>query len=314
MKYLNDDKIQQQIEAYLNQEMSALERTRFEKQIHEDADLHEEIEVQESLREAIRAERILQLKTSLNSLNVSLWSAGLMQTAKIAALVAGMGIAGGLGYYYYSQSNKPLPARLPSVNQPVAQAEKNPLASVPQTTEEATPEVAEPQAREPEVRNSETTSSGKVEASVSPRKNIPQKRDVSSSHADLPVAVGEAELSEPGMKQVNPASARDISLPTDGITDRNAPESVHPEVVIKRDNKEKFHYQFVDSKLVLYADFSDKLYEVLELNQNNQKKLFFAYDGRFFALDPMKTEITPLREVQDKNLIQVLAGYQKRRN
>lgn len=314
MKYLNDDKIQQQIEAYLNQEMSDLERARFEKQIHEDADLHEEVEMQESLREAIRAERILQIKTSLNSLNVSLWSAGLVQTAKIAALVAGIGIAGGVGFYYYNQNN-PAPSRQEiRMEQPIAVAEKNTPSPAPQEREQADQAAEEPQVKDPEVRNSETAVPTQAGTGAYPRLKSEQRKAAASSPAVQTIPSADPELDEPAIKQVTPASARDINLPTDGITDRNAPESVHPEVVIKRDNKEKFHYQFVDSKLVLYADFSDKLYEVLELNQNNHKKLFFAYDGRFFALDPMQTEITPLREVQDKNLVQVLAGYQKRRN
>jgi len=123
----------------------------------------------------------------------------------------------------------------------------------------------------------------------------------------------ETEALDPGTKQFVPSTAKDIPIPTDGISNKTLLESLNPEVVIKRDNKDKFHYQFSDSKLILYADFSDKLYEVLELNQNNEKQLFFGYNGKFFILDPKQTEISPLKPVTDANLIQVLADYQKRR-
>ena len=123
----------------------------------------------------------------------------------------------------------------------------------------------------------------------------------------------EGEAQEPSMKAGQPETPRDFGLPEDGITNKTKPESIQPEVVIKRDNKEKFHYQFSDGKLVLYADFSNKLYEVLELNQYGERQLYLAYDGKFFALDPQVSEISPLREVNDKNLIQILTDYQKRK-
>ncbi len=115
------------------------------------------------------------------------------------------------------------------------------------------------------------------------------------------------------MKTGQPETPKDFGLPEDGITNKTKPESIQPEVVIKRDNKEKFHYQFSDGKLVLYADFSNKLYEVLELNQYGERQLYLAFDGKFFALDSQVSEISPLREVKDKNLIQILTDYQKRK-
>jgi hypothetical protein len=315
MKYTND-KIQQQIEAYLNQDMTDLERSRFEKLIHDDPELHEEVEMQESLVQAIRNERILMIKAGLNQTNVSLWSTGLLEVVKIAAVTVGLGLASVGGYFWYSNSVDHTPAR----NEVAVQT--TPAIKPQDDIQSAPAEVSSPQTFQADPANGNVPV-GPSEVSASPKtfgkNNVRSNQTVKSSgkvangmSKDHQV-LSETEALDPGMKQFVPSTAKDIAIPTDGISNKTSLESVNPEVVIKRDNKDKFHYQFSDSKLILYADFSDKLYEVLELNQNNEKQLFFAYDGRFFSLDPKQTEISPLKQVTDRNLIQILADYQKRR-
>ena len=107
--------------------------------------------------------------------------------------------------------------------------------------------------------------------------------------------------------------ASDIEIPEDGISNKSKLETVNPEVIVKRENKDKFHYQFSDSKLILYADFDEKIYEILELNQDNSKKIFLAYEGKYYQLESSKMDITPLKEVSDKHLINILSAYQKRK-
>ncbi len=315
MKYTND-KIQQQIEAYLNQDMTDLERSRFEKLIHDDPELHEEVEMQESLVQAIRNERILMIKAGLNQTNVSLWSTGLLEVAKIAAVTVGLGLASVGGYFWYSSSVKNTSAR----NEVAVQT--TPTIKSQDDIQSAPAEVSSPQTFQADdangnmpVESSEVSALPKTSGKHNTRNNHTDKSSgkvANGMNKDHQV-LSETEALDPGMKQFVPSTAKDIAIPTDGISNKTSLESVNPEVVIKRDNKDKFHYQFSDSKLILYADFSDKLYEVLELNQNNEKQLFFAYDGRFFSLDAKQTEISPLKQVTDRNLIQILTEYQKRR-
>lgn len=316
MKY-TDDKIQQQIEAYLNQDMTDLERSRFEKLIHDDPELHEEVEMQESLVQAIRNERILMIKAGLNQTNVSLWSAGLLEAAKIAAVTVGLGLASAGGYFWYTST-----ANQPAASQEVSAQMSTPATKPQETVQNAPSEVASPETfrsnpdngNEP-VLSSETSSDRKVigHSGAQTRPSAKPNGKAAQAIGKEQQTLSETEALDPGMKQFLPSTAKDIAIPTDGISNKTSLESVNPEVVIKRDNKDKFHYQFSDSKLILYADFSDKLYEVLELNQNNEKQLFFAYDGRFFSLDTKQTEISPLKPVTDRNLIQILTDYQKRR-
>jgi len=311
MKY-TDDKIQQQIEAYLNQDMTDLDRSRFEKLIHDDPELHEEVEMQESIMEAIRNERTLMLKANLSNTNISLWSTGLVEFAKIAAITTGLGLASLGGYYYFNNNSQSVPAQTETTIQiqKIPVVEDSPVNSQSTQIDPAS-EVKAPVTFEPKQNNAEQPAVSKSNS------NIPARLEKSRGGNSIGVEEGvasEKEILEPGVKYVNPSTAKDIAIPTDGISNKTSLESLQPEVIIKRDNKDKFHYQFTDSKLILYAEFSDKLYEVLELNQNNEKQLFFAYDGKFFSLDARQTEISPLKEVQDKNLIQTLKEYQKRRN
>lgn len=317
MKY-TDEKIQQQIEAYLNQDMTDLERSKFEKLIHDDPELHEEVEMQESMMEAIRNERILLMKSSLNQTNVSLWSTGLAEMAKIAAISLSIGLASVGGYYVFQSQKAGQKENQGIVSQPLAEqnptsASPEPVAGqssassseVPQTFESKPENGTEPKASS-QTPNTATESQTMAQFRAKGLTRPQGEKGIQSIPA-------EKEILEPGVRYNSPSTGIDIPIPTDGISNKTSLESLHPEVVIKRDNKDKFHYQFLDSKLILYADFSDKLYEVLELNQNNEKQLFFAYDGKFYLLDSKQSEISPLKEVQDKNLIQVLSIYQKRK-
>jgi len=314
MKY-TEDKIQQQIETYLNQDMSDLERSKFEKLIHDDPALHQEVEMQESIVQAIRNERILMIKAGLNQTNVSLWTASLLEAAKIAAVTVGLGLASVGGYYWYNSPANHLPAKSEATKPSSASVQsKEIVQNAP--SDVVSPETfrSNPENANAPVVSSEVASSPKEIGQSSARTAHPNKTIAKASQPfGKEQALSETEALDPGMKQFVPSTAKDIAIPTDGISNKSSLGSLNPEVVIKRDNKDKFHYQFSDSKLILYADFSDKLYEVLELNQNNEKQLFFAYDGKFFSLDPKQIEIAPLKLVTDRNLIQILTDYQKRR-
>jgi hypothetical protein len=307
MKYTNQH-IQQQIEAYLRQEMTDLERSGFERRMHEDPELHEEVKEQEALISAVRQERMLELKSGLQGVGISLWSASMMEMAKVAIIAAGIGLAGLGAYIYYPQHNS-------SGESTQATSQIKP-GMEQEILVDATTNFNE---------KSEATSSISSTASVENEPKVPEpapktsyqkSEQGNSGHA---VAAGEAatsseqELKEPEFKNTQPSTPSDIALPEDGISNKTLPESMQPEVVIKRDNRDKFHYQFAEGKLVLYADFNEKLYEVLELNQYGQRQLYLAYDGRFFFLNPSASGISPLMEVKDKNLNQILQTYQKRK-
>jgi len=316
MKY-TDDKIQQQIEAYLNQDMTDFERSKFEKLIHDDDELHDEVEMQEATIEAIRNERMLGLKAGLSQVPISLWSVTLIETAKIAAVAVSLGIASVGGYYMYSNSQ--------TQKNDVSSIEKTIVADSP-SENEITENPAQPDNSAAEISSTKGFESNPDHArvpvnsgSTENAKSIGLGRVRTKSNSNTTTfgkssVVNDTEMVEPNVKTTMPTNAKDIALPQDGISNKSVLETVNPEVVIKKDNKDKFHYQFSDSKLILYADFSNKIYEILELNQANQKSMFLSFQNKFYALEASKMEISPLKEVTDAQLIQVLYTYQKRKN
>jgi hypothetical protein len=238
-----------------------------------------------------------------------------MEVAKIAAVSIGIGLASAGGYFYFQNQKDGKATISTEVNrevQPEVKIDKSSGAGLlPSNTkqEELMPEKQIPIAQDEEKGpDPEVRSAGGQSSAMSSR-----------SSSDLPVRkesvkpLQETDLQEPSLQASQLQTSGDPGLPEDGFSNNTKPESLQPEVLIKRDNKEKFHYQFSDGKLVLYADFSNKLYEVLELNQYGDRQLFLAYDGKFFTLDSRVSEITPLREVRDTNLIQILTNYQKRK-
>ena len=302
MKYTNPN-IQQQIEAYLRQEMTDLERSGFERMMHENPELHEEVKHQESLITAIRKERVLQLKAGLQAVPVSLWSATLLEYAKIAAISAGIGLASVGGYLYLNRNAAEIPGQskktetVAEQKAPVSDA-GNQQADIYQTPRPAV---------EPAPSNNPSPAAGHTQ----PAESVNDSRKIPVQSGSI--VLQDPEIAEPLMKSSQPETPQNLALPEDGLSSKTHPESMQPEVVMKRGNREKFHYQFSEGKLVLYADFSEKLYEVLELNQHGQQSLFLSYDGKFYSLDPMMNEISPLQEVKDKNLVQILSVYQKRK-
>lgn len=311
------------IESYLNQEMNDLDRSRFEKMIHQDPELHDEVEFQQTTIDVIKKERVLALKAGLSQVPVSLWSLGLMQAAKVAAISLGIGLVSVGGYFGMNYLNRDNQSGPVGSN---AQVEKS-IKAV-QTTPTQPQAISSPQVSKKENEVDEVAKSKSFESN-SENAEIPSPANASKSSSAIKVVSArengilaspaqktnsETEVREPGTTSPGMPVTQDISLPEDGITKKTSLESIHPEVVFKRNNRDNFHYQFSDSKLVLYADFNYKIYEVLELNQSGKKRLFLAYDGKFFGLDVNQTNITPLEEVKEGSLIQVLMEYQKRKN
>jgi hypothetical protein len=241
MKY-TDPSIQQQIEAYLRQEMTDLDRSGFERRMHDDEELHEEVQRQEAIMGAIREERAMALKSGLQSVSISLWSTALMETAKLAAIVAGLGLASLGGYWLFQESSKDSTQLSGRGQTELNQTRRE--APVPTQIESSVPkssgsiyssgdqpsDIINAPDDEPSIAGSE-----KIQSIPKVRQPV-AKPGVHELRQNL-----EQEVSEPGLKLTQPEVPKDINLPEDGITGGTRLESMQPELVIKRDNREKFH-------------------------------------------------------------------------
>lgn len=308
----SDEHIQQQIEAYLNQDMTDLDRSRFEKQIHDNPELHEEVELQDAVYTAIRNERKLILKAGLSQIPISLWSTGLLNLAKVAAITVGIGLTAVGGYYGFHKITDTKKGTQIVNNQATPAVIPNDISVDNSKSDGELPELNRSQIAS-DYEKSEYPAPGSTKAKKK-IETVHKKVDGFQLNNSLKKEEISSEPIEPNIKSLQPLTGKDLANPVDGISNRTSVESIHPEVVIKNDNRNVFHYQFSDGKLILYADFSNNLYEVMELNQKGVRQIYFGYEEKFYPLNPNQFAITPLKEVKDKDLIQILKTYQSRRN
>jgi hypothetical protein len=72
--------------------------------------------------------------------------------------------------------------------------------------------------------------------------------------------------------------------------------------------KYHFHYQFINSKLVLYGAFDKSLYEILEIN-GEHRTVFLFYKGSYYLLNEKESHVTPLEAIKDAALLRRLKEY-----
>jgi len=78
------------------------------------------------------------------------------------------------------------------------------------------------------------------------------------------------------------------------------------EVAIDSEGNKDFHYQFYNRKLFLYGDFEKMPYEILEYNTDKNTLYFLFYEGAFYELNSNQMKISPLKEIEDPELIEEL--------
>src|SRR5690606_34168036 len=93
----------EQIERYLEGNMSGEELQAFEKLLDKDPMLKSEFQLQEDIISAIKESRKAELKARLDNINVGAYNTGI-SGAKII-LTGAITAAVGLGIYFYSQEN-----------------------------------------------------------------------------------------------------------------------------------------------------------------------------------------------------------------
>ena len=71
--------------------------------------------------------------------------------------------------------------------------------------------------------------------------------------------------------------------------------------------KYNFHYQLVEKKLVLYGNFEDEPFEILEINkEDGGVDLFLYHKEHFYGIVQGSEKIQPLKEINNPQLIERL--------
>jgi hypothetical protein len=278
------------IDDYLANRLDSNERVAFENQVANDPALKSEVELQRQIIEGIKQARAVELKAMLSRVPVSGGGAQVEFSAlRIAAGVIIAGVLTAAAYYYFNPSEFP----------PIQDAAADVTQSDKVIPKEDKPEssVADPEA-------------DKEGAVINPDPEAGKEEKSKSNESSSTPAV------KPKMDIVDPsADLQDEEQPRNEQPELNSKSEIAPSHVrIEMDSSNKkydFHYQFSDSKLMLYGSFDRSLYEVLEINGGNHS-VFLYYKNNFYLLDESKEEITRLTPVEDQALLKKLRAYRSR--
>lgn len=268
------------IDDYLANRLNEQERSGFEQQLAGDPALKEEVQFQQRVIEGVRQARAAELKNMLKDvpLNGSTWSTG-----KFTAAAVTVGIVATSLYFYMKDDQQP------------AQVVENPKQENIQESNKPQETVIIP-------TDSTDASSGKTTQAAREKTGIE-----SSNKAAKPVTKPNIQVTDPSVEFTE----------TEHVTDRTTASrsEITPskmEVITGvPDKKHNFHYQFADSKLLLYGPFDKSLYEILEIHGDGHA-VFLFYKENYYLLDEKQSAITSLEPIRDAQLLKKLKEYRGR--
>ena len=279
------------IEAYLENKLSASQQAYFEGEIAKDPLLQNEMHLQKDIIDSLKEYRKTQLKNRLNNIDVS---AGHSYVGmKIAASIVVSGLIG-LGAYSYFNSN--------SEESNKSEANKEVVVNAPEKPEKPSV-VTDKAVKENNTVNTETS----IQNETSRRRNNTERIQNTeiSNEVVSPVIIENME-GDPVIKDDNG------NIPDGKITQSTENKTAGISVEVDRKSDKKFHYQYFDNKLFLYGDFNAKTYEIIELHPSiGGKQVYLYYDNSYYSLDANQLEATALKKITDKKLIEELNKLNK---
>jgi len=273
------------IDDYLTNRLNEQDRKSFEKQVNSDPALKADLELQQEIIHGLKTARIAELKAMLNKVPVSTPTIYL-SPLRIAAGLTGVAVLATAVYFYFENNISFNPKQITSsMVDSIRQEEKNSSETlIDSISTELNTEISVVNKKE-------------KKAKVSAEEN----NDVTNSKETKPVI----DLMDPTEEFI------ENELILEKATASNATISVSRITVnvISSERKLKSHYQFANGKLILYGDFDNGLYEIIEVNAENTRSLFLFYKSKYYLLDDSKKEVTVLKEISDPNLVQKLIEF-----
>lgn len=276
------------IDKYLRGELTAEESAVFEQQLQTDPGFQKEVNFQKEVIEGIRRARIAQLKAMLN--NVPVPPANPLSSGAVAKIIGSVVIVGSIStaLYFYFNSD--------TTEQPFLPSEESVLL-------EEMPE-AEPD-NKPD--DSDSSTAGKPEEGKDkqnePKARLPKSEPGVAVKPQLEVYTpSDEELREQIEKEHRQVKVIEKGFVTSSIEVETNKES----------RKHNFHYAFRNNKLVLYGNFEENLYEILEFISEDDRTVVLYYKSTYYLLDTDKEDPTPLVAIRDRALLDKLKKFRKK--
>jgi len=275
----------ERIEAYFNNELPEAEKEQLLQDMDTDASLKSEFQFQEEIINGIKAYRKEQLIARLD--NIQIATTGQSLLLKTIGVV-GIATVATIGTYIWlgttdkqvDQSENSTTTEI-IVNQP-QEAIETPV------DEKAVPEDAE----KIEPSSANTTTENQKE------KVIRKKTEKATPSVIVP------QVQEPD-EDVAITTDEDLTSP-DAMATSAVRLNSNTDVEIKMSKKYNFHYQIKDGTLILYGQFNDAPFEVIEMKTNNGIKSYLFYKENFYGLNTDSEDIKPLLTINNEALIKEL--------
>jgi hypothetical protein len=267
------------IDDYLSNRLTEQDRTSFEQQIAGDPSLKSEVEFQRRVVEGVRSARAAEIKQMLKNvpLNGNTWSIGKITTAAVT-----VGIVATSLYFYMKEDSLTVPVTDEQHNEKLKTPKSEETVVLPADSEN------EDSHKDAEPVKERIEASGKSKVASPVTKPEIQVVDPSEEFEETKTAI---DHTTPGRSEISPSKMEVIT----GVPDK----------------KHNFHYQFVQSKLMLYGPFDKTLYEILEIHGEGHA-VFLFYKENYYLLDESQSKITALQPIHDAQLLKKLKEYRGR--
>ena len=279
----------ERIEAYLNNELSESEGQQLMQDINSDSSLKSDFQFQESVIDGIKDYRKKELIARLDNIQVA--STGQSMLLKGISIV-GIATVVSVGTYFWVNSKD---------EQPIDIEETNNTEQIVTQPEEPQ-ELAIDEVKKEDIAEEETITTEKVAETVdsTPAVTATPKEDKSTVIPDVVI---------PDVEEPESGTSLDVE------EDLSAPEAMaassirlrsSTDVEVKLNKKYDFHYQVKNGGLILYGNFNDSPFEVIELNTNQGINSYLYFEDHFYSLANDSEEIKPLKVIENKELVKEL--------
>lgn len=282
----------EQVGAFLDNELNDEELAKFNEELANNPELVKELNYQKELIAGIKSYRHSELKARLDNVPVGtgFWSGSMVKILSGAVIVAGIGY----GVYEFSFTKEP------AMDQKTQNTE----------TVDDTPAVLDNKSASEKVQALDTEDDKPIE------REEPKESDESGIAAETEKKVPNTKADQittpvvpvpDSFEMENPAE-EDLNLPkkTLGVESDEPIDSKLEIEVITNKRKYSFHYQVIEGRLLLYGDFNDEPYELLEISVNNEMKLFLYFKENYYEIKEDASDITPLTKVTNRSLVSEL--------
>jgi hypothetical protein len=272
----------QALEDYLDNKLSANDRKAFEDKLSQDSELKNELDLQQSIREGIKQARLAELKGMLNTIPISsIPTSHTSYLLKVGTWVAITGLVATATYFYLTKEIDSITPKQPVLS---------PQEEVLPAQQEQNESLEKVETEEPKLSEGKVATKNKnVNPAVSPKRPLPM--EVYDPSRESQEASEKFEL-----EQLAVISKAFVTSSIE-VETNTADKRLH------------FHYLFKENRLLLFGNFEENLYEILEFISSDKKTVVLYYKSNYYLLDINKSEPTLLSPIKNKALLKKLKEH-----